>query len=336
MLVTKQKVLRRFWYPVMPLATLARGPKAFRLLGEDLVLYAGEGGAPAALADRCCHRTAALSKGFVEGGNIVCGYHGWTYDSTGQCVRIPQYTTENIPGSAKVPAYRCEARYGYVWVALDDPLLPIPEFAEEADPTFRKIEQFYEVWNCAGLRLMENSFDMAHLAFTHRGTFGPKNPVPEKMTITEDGWSLETYVETPVTNPTIARTVVGSDAAETVRKMRGTWFMPFSRRLGITYPNGVKHYIITNATPIDDASSMVVQWCYRNDREEDVPARDILAFDRAVVEEDRHILETTDFDACIDTARRVEFHMDSDKPGLIMRKKLLELLRRHGESEVHN
>ena len=56
----------------------------------------------------------------------------------------------------------------------------------------------------------------------------------------------------------------------------------------------------------------------------------------AVVEEDRHILETTDFDACIDTARRVEFHMDSDKPGLIMRKKLLELLRRHGESEVHN
>ena len=93
--------------------------------------------------------------------------------------------------------------------------------SEEADPSYRKIDQFYEVWNCAGLRLMENSFDMAHLAFTHRGTFGPKNPVPEKMTITEDEWGLETYVETPVTNPAIARNVVGSDAEETVRIMRG-------------------------------------------------------------------------------------------------------------------
>jgi len=27
--------------------------------------------------------------------------------------------------------------------------------------------------------------------------------------------------------------------------------------------------------------------------------------------------------------------MDSDKPGLIMREKLLSLLRQHGEEEVH-
>ena len=33
--------------------------------------------------------------------------------------------------------------------------------------------------------------------------------------------------------------------------------------------------------------------------------------------------------------RRVEFHMDSDKPGLIMRERLLSLLRQHGEEEVH-
>ena len=39
MLTSKQKVLRRFWYAVMPLEDLATGPKPFRLLGEDIVLF---------------------------------------------------------------------------------------------------------------------------------------------------------------------------------------------------------------------------------------------------------------------------------------------------------
>lgn len=335
MLVTRQKVLRRFWYPVMPMAMLDDGPKPFTLLGEPIVLFKGAEGRPVALADRCCHRTAQLSRGFVEDGNIVCGYHGWTYDCTGRCVRIPQNTDAAIPANAKVPAYHCEARYGYAWVALEDPLMPIFELTEATEPGYRQIDQFYEVWNCAGLRLMENSFDMAHLSFTHKGTFGPKNHVPRKMTMDVSDWGLETYVETPVTNPAIARNVVGSDAEETVRIMRGTWFLPFSRRLAITYPNGLRHTIITNATPIDDRSSMVVQWCYRSDAEEEVPAKDIIAFDRAVTNEDKYILESTDFDACIDTTRRIEFHMDSDRPGLVMREKLLKLLREHGEDEVH-
>ena len=47
------------------------------------------------------------------------------------------------------------------------------------------------------------------------------------------------------------------------------------------------------------------------------------------------ILEATDPDACIDTRRRVEFHMASDKPGLIIRRQLMALLEAHGEREVH-
>ena len=49
--------------------------------------------------------------------------------------------------------------------------------------------------------------------------------------------------------------------------------------------------------------------------------------------EDQDILEATDYDACVDTRRRVEFHMESDKPGLIMRKMLFDLLQAHGEEE---
>jgi phenylpropionate dioxygenase-like ring-hydroxylating dioxygenase large terminal subunit len=337
MLVTQQKTLRRFWYPVMPTAMLADGPKPFRLLGEDIVLFIGDDGAPAALADRCCHRTAKLSRGFVEAGQIVCGYHGWTYDRTGACVRIPQSPEMRVAGNAKVPAYHAASRYGYVWVALDEPLAPLPEFEEGGDPAYRQIDQFYEVWKCCAFRLMENSFDMAHIAFTHKNSFGiVEQPKTDLMRIDTADYGFETYAEVPVRNhDATAASVTGSSGERTVRQMRGKWFMPFVRRLGITYPSGLKHAIVTCATPIDDRSMMCVQWAYRNDREQDVPARDIVAFDRQVTEEDRYILESTDYDVCIDTTRRMEYHMDTDKPGLLMRQKLLALFREHGESEVH-
>jgi len=38
MLQTATPMLRRFWYPVIPLAQLQDGPKPFRLLGQDTVL----------------------------------------------------------------------------------------------------------------------------------------------------------------------------------------------------------------------------------------------------------------------------------------------------------
>ena len=83
MLTTKQKVLRRFWYATEKLEALKDGPKPFKLLGENIVLFLDDKGEPAALQDRCCHRTSKLSKGWSDQGNIVCGYHGWTYDRTG-------------------------------------------------------------------------------------------------------------------------------------------------------------------------------------------------------------------------------------------------------------
>ena len=115
MLVTRQPVFRKFWHAVMPLTDLAQGPKPFRLLGEDIVLFLDAEGQPAALRDRCCHRTAKLSKGWcVDGagracaqGAIQCGYHGWTYDRGGQVIRIPQYDPERpISPDYRTTAYR--------------------------------------------------------------------------------------------------------------------------------------------------------------------------------------------------------------------------------------
>ena len=118
--------------------------------------------------------------------------------------------------------------------------------------------------------------------------------------------------------------------------MRNAYFLPFSRRLDIEYPSGIRHIIINCFTPIDDGSMMLCQWLFRNDTEADCPAQMLIDFDAEITQEDKEILESTDPDAAVDPRRRgVEFSMDSDRPGILIRRKLMELLTGHGEAEVH-
>ena len=62
------------------------------MLGEPIVVYRTASAAGAklvALADRCCHRGAPLSKGRLEGDNLRCGYHGLLFNPAGQCIEVP-------------------------------------------------------------------------------------------------------------------------------------------------------------------------------------------------------------------------------------------------------
>jgi phenylpropionate dioxygenase-like ring-hydroxylating dioxygenase large terminal subunit len=336
MLATRQKVLRRFWYATLPLAQLAQGPRPFTLLGENIVLFLDGEGKPAALRDRCCHRTARLSKGWCRDGHIVCGYHGWEYDRSGKLVRVPQFPFEQPVPEARAEAYHCDERYGYAWVALAEPLQPIPDVPADRDRSYRRIHQFDEDWNTAALRMMENSFDNAHFSFVHKATFGQiDQPRPEKYELveTEFGFTAETIV--PINNPPNAFRVTGTSEPVTRRHMRNAWFMPFCRTLDMEYPSGLRHIIFNSATPIDDGRIRLIQILFRNDREEDCSTQELIDWDAAIIAEDRDILESTDPDAAIDMGRKAEMHMPSDRPGMIMRRRLLALLQEHGEQEVH-
>lgn len=332
MLVTKQRVFRRFWYPLIPISHLSDGPKSFELLGQPLVLWLDAEGKPAAVEDRCCHRTAKLSLGKVVDGNICCPYHGWTFDCAGTCVRVPQVENGFISSSYKVKAYLCVERYGYAWVCLEDPLIDIPNIPEVADPTYRLIHEFYEPWNCAGLRVMENEMDMAHPTFVHTTTFGSEeHPIPESMELKEIEWGLYYRSVLGVENPVQQQQNLKLNQDKTVRTMEMFWFMPFTVKLKIAYPNGMVHIIVNTMTPINDSTSQMVQFCLRNDTEADVKSNDVIAFDRAVTLEDKRILESTDYDFPLDITK--EQHMLTDKPGILIRRKIAALLKEHGEVE---
>src|SRR5438128_1374984 len=114
----------------------------------------------------------------------------------------------------KLDAYCCVERYGYAWVTLEDPLTDIPEIPEADDPTFRRIPQFYEEWRCAGLRLMENSFDAAHQPFVHRNSFGDINqPQPFDWNIVEHDWGFHAVSQSQLVNSDISTKELRIDAA---------------------------------------------------------------------------------------------------------------------------
>jgi vanillate O-demethylase monooxygenase subunit len=123
-LIVDRTYLRHFWHPVCTVAELAQtgedgaGPLAATLLDEDIVI-ARLDGAIAALADRCAHLFAKLSLGKVTGGNIQCPYHGWQYDGTGMCMRVPAAPDMKLPKKPLVGSYECREKYDLVWVRLD-------------------------------------------------------------------------------------------------------------------------------------------------------------------------------------------------------------------------
>ena len=109
-------------------------------------------------------------------------------------------------------------------------------------------------------------------------------------------------------NPPHAVRITGDPHPVTTRHLRNKWFLPFTRGFHATYPSGRQHIIMNCATPIDDRTMQLCQWLYRNDTEADCATAELIAWDRAIVDEDRAILEATEYDVCIDIRHGVECH----------------------------
>ena len=114
-------MLKNKWYLICPSDELTNKILKKKILGEDIILFRKQDGDIAALEDRCCHRNVNLSLGYLNNNSIVCGYHGWEYNETGNCVRIPsQLEGDKIPPTAKIKGYLAKDFNKWVWVFLGD------------------------------------------------------------------------------------------------------------------------------------------------------------------------------------------------------------------------
>ncbi len=168
------ELLRRYWLPVSVARELTpESPtKLVRILGENLVLFEDKMGRVGLLDDRCCHRGASLSYGRVEERGIACAYHGWLYDTQGNCLETPPEPPESkFTLTVKQKAYPIKKFIGLYWTYMGPkpaPLLPKYDVWARRDGT-RKIFIQPQL-DCNWFQAMENSVDPAHLQILHQDT----------------------------------------------------------------------------------------------------------------------------------------------------------------------
>ncbi|WEO69551.1 Rieske (2Fe-2S) protein [Rhizobium rhizogenes] len=114
------------WVPVALSASIEPGTSAGAVVeGSEIVVWRDNSGKAHVWEDRCPHRGMRLSFGFVRGDHIACLYHGWQYDTAGQCRYIPAHPSLEVPQTIKVPTYLAEERYGTIWATTArEALLP--------------------------------------------------------------------------------------------------------------------------------------------------------------------------------------------------------------------
>jgi phenylpropionate dioxygenase-like ring-hydroxylating dioxygenase large terminal subunit len=166
--------VRNAWYPAAFSRDIAAALTPRRILGEQVVVYRTSAGTVAALEDACPHRLAPLSMGRRKGDAIECGYHGMTFDCTGQCVRIPGQA--RIPAQARVRCYPVVEKLGLAWIWMGDPALAdastVYDLPQYHDPRWSVVEGDALAFSCHYLNLADNLCDPAHVSFVHLSTLG--------------------------------------------------------------------------------------------------------------------------------------------------------------------
>ena len=192
---------RNCWWVAALSEEVTDKPLGCWILDMPVVLYRKRDGSVVGLDDRCVHRWAPLSAGWVEGDNIVCGYHGFQYCETGACVKIP--TQKAVPAKARVRAYPILEQSPFIWIWMGDPDRlatsdPPPQFPWASDPSCTTVHGSTPL-EANYMMLKENVLDLTHFGFVHRNSIKVTDwDKPPKVEVTQ---TTVTYINEFPDNP---------------------------------------------------------------------------------------------------------------------------------------
>ncbi|MGI8777884.1 MAG: Rieske 2Fe-2S domain-containing protein [Acidimicrobiales bacterium] len=181
--------LPRYWYVACLSTELGRRPSARTVVDTPMALFRDGAGRPMALLDRCPHRNVPLSLGRVRGDLLECRYHGWRFDGEGTCRAVPGLCAGADRVARRATAFPTSEQDGFVWVfpAGDEPPgTPPPRFPFADAPGYVTVRRSLRVTATLHAAL-ENTLDVPHTAFLHRGFFRGGRPPAEIEVVIRHG-----------------------------------------------------------------------------------------------------------------------------------------------------
>jgi phenylpropionate dioxygenase-like ring-hydroxylating dioxygenase large terminal subunit len=184
--------MRQYWLPAAMSSELKpnAAPMRLMLLGEQLVAFRDSNGKVGVMDHKCPHRCASLFMGRNEEGGLRCVYHGWKFDTDGNCVDMPSVpAARDFKHLVHAKAYKAVERNGLVWVYMGDrkeaPPLPRIEatLLPETEVTISLVQR-----ECNWLQALEGDIDTCHFGFLHAGGITPDMVSPDslfKFTVTD-------------------------------------------------------------------------------------------------------------------------------------------------------
>lgn len=176
------------WYVAAWSSEVTRDPTRRVICEIPVVLYRKRDGSAVALEDRCAHRAYPLSPGRVVDDAIECGYHGFTFDCTGACVRVP--AQESIPERARVRAFPLVEKDGWIWIWTGAAELAdesrVPDTHWMSDPEWETVTHSFP-FACRADLIHDNLLDLTHESFIHLSTVGDDYIYKHGVTVEVDG-----------------------------------------------------------------------------------------------------------------------------------------------------
>ena len=166
------------YYPVAFEKEITSTPRSVQLQKKEYVLWKSKK-TISVLPNRCPHRGAKLSDGRVVQSKIECPYHGWQFDKSGVCAKIPQLNPkQKIPKACNLDPISLDIKDGIIWLSENKDPFDYNSMIYYNNPDYFVSDYYLKAPYSYYLQI-ENLLDPAHLHFVHDGFQGNRNKASE-------------------------------------------------------------------------------------------------------------------------------------------------------------
>ena len=168
------ELFRRYWMPILHDWELPENdcpPVRVKILSERLLAFRDSEGKLGLIDEFCAHRGVSLWFGRNEECGLRCPYHGWKFDTTGQCVEVPSEPAESgYAQKIKLKSYPLVEMGGVLWTYMGPPEKQ-PEMPGFEWGNLPKDHLFFSkrIQECNYLQAMEGGIDSSHVSWLHSG-----------------------------------------------------------------------------------------------------------------------------------------------------------------------
>ncbi len=326
--------LRGGWHVLCRSNELTLQPVAFSLLNASYVAYRSPSGKCIVARDQCPHRRARLSLGSCDHeGTLQCPYHGWRFNQDGNGIEIPSLQDgSSIPPRARLDLPSAiEERFGMVFVALEDPIAPLPAVMEDDDPSFMRGDlPVLTTRGLAGL-LADNFLDVAHFPFVHSATFGAETEVAvPNFEVERDALTFTARHQHWFSNREDPGVALGIRPLLQQRALTYRYTAPFHLTLTIDFLDaGGTNVISFFLTPENATTVRIYSSLWRNDLEGSADRmREAIDFELAVIEEDL-LIQSSYEELVLPLDLTSEVHTKADRTTIELRRVLADFVNRY-------